>query len=254
MTIEELPATGSGKIKSKRMPELVMEQLMDWLMDGTISMGDRLNAEELAAKMGVSRMPVREALKSMEKSGIVESIPYVGARVVDLSLPDVAQIYIIRLALEPLAAYYACQNMTDKKIEFIEEINEKLAYVLHQPQPDGKNIFLLNREFHFSIYNVSGMKHLVDAIAVLWYKLAFFKLIYGRKYVNDKSSAERKIAEHRNFIALLKNRDSDGLKEAIEKTLTRRLENIQNTEDPDIAAMDQPPTWYAKKQGTWQRR
>ena len=59
------------KIKYQRMPELVKEQLMDWIMDGTISMGEKLIAEDIAVRLGVSRMPVREALKSMEKSGIV---------------------------------------------------------------------------------------------------------------------------------------------------------------------------------------
>ena len=52
-----------AKIKYKRMPELVMDQLMDWIMDGTISMGDKLVAEDLASKMGVSRMPVRGSIK-----------------------------------------------------------------------------------------------------------------------------------------------------------------------------------------------
>ena len=54
----------SARIKNQRMPELVMAKLMDWIMDGTLSMGDKLVAEDLASKMGVSRMPVREALKT----------------------------------------------------------------------------------------------------------------------------------------------------------------------------------------------
>lgn len=225
MAIDELLV--SEKIKAKRIPELVMERLMDWIMDGTISMGERLNAEDMATRLGVSRMPVREALKSMEKSGIVESIPYVGTRVVELSILDITQIYIIRQALEPLAAYYACQNMTDEKIDIIEKTNGKFENVLFQPIPDGKQIFILNREFHFAIYNFSEMKHLVEAIGVLWYKLGFFKLIYGRKYVSDKSAAERKIAEHRRYVELLKDKDCDGLKDAVQQALNRRLVNIR---------------------------
>lgn len=218
----------SSKIISKRMPELVMEQLMDWIMDGTISMGERLNAEDLAVRMGVSRMPVREALKSMEKIGIVEAIPYVGTRVVELSIHDVAEIYLIRQALEPLAAYYACKNITDEQIEIIEKMNEKFENVMRQPQPDGKQIFLLNKEFHFAIYNISEMKYLVDVIGILWYKLGFFKLIYGRKYINDKISAENNMAEHRYFIQMLKDRNGDGIKEAMQKGLGKRLVDIKS--------------------------
>jgi DNA-binding GntR family transcriptional regulator len=225
MAIDALPV--SEKIKAKRIPELVLERLMDWIMDGTISMGERLNAEDLATKLGVSRMPVREALKSMEKYGIVESIPYAGTRVVELSIRDITQIYIIRQALEPLAAYYACQNMTDDKVEIIKKMNENFESVLFQPIPDGKKIFMLNREFHFAIYNYSEMKHLVEAIGVLWYRLGFFKLIYGRNYINDKTSAEKKIAEHRRYIEFLKDRDCDGLRDAVEQALSRRLANVR---------------------------
>lgn len=224
----------SIKLKSKRMPELVLEQLMDWIMDGTISMGEKLNAEELAVRMGVSRMPVREALKSMEKSGIIESVPYVGARVVELSISDITQIYLMRQALEPLAAYYACKSINDLRMSIIEGIQDRLVDVMHKPHPDGKQIFMLNREFHFTIYNMSEMKHLVDVIGSLWDKLAFFKLIYGRKYVNDKNSAEHKIQEHTSYIELLKNKDADGLKNAIERTLNKRLMDIQGEVAPHI--------------------
>jgi len=216
------------KIKYQRMPELVKEQLMDWIMDGTISMGEKLNAEDLAVKMGVSRMPVREALKSMEKSGIVHSIPYVGTRVAELSMTDIVQIYLMREALEPLAAYYACKNITPLKLQTIEGLHATLENVISEPTPNAKRIFVLNRDFHFEIYEASGMKHMVNVIGTLWDNLAFYKLIYGRKYVTDKNSAQNMLSEHKGYIDKLKSGQANELKTLMHDSLHRRVLELKD--------------------------
>lgn len=218
----------SEKIRYQRMPELVKEQLMDWIMDGTIVMGDRLNAEDLATRLGVSRMPVREALKSMEKSGIVHSIPYVGTRVAELQMTDIVQIYLMRQALEPLAAYYACKNVTDYKLQIIEKLHNELKEVINEPKPNAKQIFVLNREFHFEIYETSNMQYLTNMLATLWDNLAFYKLIYGRKYSTDKSSAIHMLSEHQQYMDKLKNREAQSLKDLMRESLHKRVLELKD--------------------------
>lgn len=218
----------SEKIRYQRMPELVKEQLMDWIMDGTFVMGDRLNAEELAARLGVSRMPVREALKSMEKSGIVHSIPYVGTRVAELQMNDIVQIYLMRKALEPLASYYACKYVTDSKIQTIEKLHRELKNVINVPKPNAKQIFVLNREFHFEIYETSNMQYLINMISTLWDNLAFYKLIYGRRYSTDKSSAQKMLDEHQEYINKLKIKDAEGLKQLMRDSLHKRVLELKD--------------------------
>jgi len=222
------------KIKYQRMPEIIKDQLMDWIMDGTIEMGERLNAEELAARMGVSKMPVREALKSMEKSGIVRSIPYVGTKVAELQPTDVVQIYLMRKALEPLAAYYACKNITEDGIMRVESIQEALKDVIYQPHPNAKDIFVFNREFHFGIYSYSNMEHLVNVISTLWDNLAFYKLIYGRKYVSDKASADKMLNEHYEYLQMLKHHEADKLKTAIKESLHKRVMELEDEVNYEI--------------------
>jgi len=225
--MKEFRTFRTEKIKYQRMPEIIKDQLMDWIMDGTIEMGERLNAEELAARMGVSKMPVREALKSMEKSGIVRSIPYVGTTVAELTPSDVAQIYMMRRALEPMAAYYACKNITEDGIEKAESIQEALKDVIYQPQPNAKDIFVLNREFHFEIYSYCNMEHLINVISTLWDNLAFYKLIYGRKYVKDRASADKMLNEHYEYLQMLKNREAEKLKTAIKESLHKRVLELE---------------------------
>jgi len=216
------------KIKYQSMSALVKEYLMDWIMDGTIAMGEKLNAEELAVKLGVSRMPVREALKSMEESGIVYSIPHVGTRVSELQMTDIVQIYLIRRALEPMAAYYACKNITDEKIQSIESLHNELKNIVEKPKPNAKNIFVLNRAFHFEIYEISNMQYLINMISTLWDNLAFYKLIYGRKYATDRESAQKMLDEHERYINKLKSGQAEEIRVLMQESLNKHLLELKD--------------------------
>lgn len=228
MELRQKDLESPERIKYQSMSALVKEQLMDWIMDGTIAMGEKLNAEELAAKLGVSRMPVREALKSMEKSGIVYSIPHVGTRVADLKMTDIVQIYLIRRALEPMAAFYACKNITDARIQRVERLHDELKAVVEEPTPNAKKIFVLNREFHFEIYQASSMQYLINMISTLWDNLAFYKLIYGRKYATDKNSAQRMLDEHERYINKLKERQAEEIRTLMQESLNRHILELKD--------------------------
>ena len=67
-----------GMLQHNKLPDLALDKLMEWIMSGKLSMGDKLNTEELASQLGVSRMPIREALANLEKKGLAESVPYAG--------------------------------------------------------------------------------------------------------------------------------------------------------------------------------
>lgn len=116
-----------GMLQHNKLPDLALDKLMEWIMSGKLSMGDKLNTEELASQLGVSRMPIREALANLEKKGLAESVPYAGTRLVTLTKDDVRQIYIARTALEPVAAKYACEKITDKDIQNLKEISRLLS-------------------------------------------------------------------------------------------------------------------------------
>lgn len=211
----------SLKLQHSRLSEQVLEKLMDWIMDGKVHMGQKLVTDDIAQILGVSRMPVREAIKSLEKMGIVESIPYAGTRVVKLTKNDVHEIYIMRRALEPIAAYYACLKINDEQIAEIEEIQKRFEQEMLKEKPGAKQIYLLNREFHFALYSICGLNRICTWIKTLWDNLAFYKFIYGLTYVNDKVSNKNKINEHREYIDCLHARDENRLKMLLEANLER---------------------------------
>ena len=165
----------------------------------------------------------------MEKSGIVESVPYVGTRVVELTMSDIIQIYTMRKALEPIASYNACKRISDETIKKLQTIQDKLEEVLFKKNPDPKKVFVLNREFHFTMYEACEMRYLVNTISNLWDYLAFFKLVYGRKYVTDSDSAKRMVKEHRAYIDYLISEMPKPFKavhDALDKHITGMSENI----------------------------
>lgn len=221
----------SMMLQRDTLPMQVLNKLMDWIMDGKLKMGEKLNTEELARQLGVSRMPIREALKSLEKMGLAESIPYVGVKLVSLEQEDVLQIYLMRQLLEPLAAGEACKKITEEQIHDLEEIHKEYVPIVEADEIDAKKLYLQNRKFHFAIYSISEMDRVCAMIELLWDTLSFFKLIYGRDVIKNTNGAKNMIAEHQGYIDALKDRDAERLKKSLYDTLGVRIEGISKETD-----------------------
>lgn len=221
----------SMMLQRDTLPMQVLNKLMDWIMDGKLKMGEKLNTEELARQLGVSRMPIREALKSLEKMGLAESIPYVGVKLVSLEQEDVLQIYLMRQLLEPLAAGEACKKITEEQIHELEEIHKEYIPIVEADEIDAKKLYLQNRKFHFAIYSISEMDRVCAMIESLWDTLSFFKLIYGRDVIKNTNGAKNMIAEHQGYINALKDRDAERLKKSLYDTLGVRIDGISKETD-----------------------
>lgn len=221
----------SMMLQRNTLPMQVLNKLMDWIMDGKLKMGEKLNTEELARQLGVSRMPIREALKSLEKMGLAESVPYVGVKLVSLEQEDVLQIYLMRQLLEPLAAGEACKKITEEQIHELEEIHKEYVPIVEADEIDAKKLYLQNRKFHFAIYSISEMDRVCAMIESLWDTLSFFKLIYGRDVIKNTNGAKNMIAEHQGYIDALKDRDAERLKKSLYDTLGVRIEGISKETD-----------------------
>ncbi len=213
------------------LPMRVLNVLMDWIMDGKLKMGDKLNTEDLARQLGVSRMPIREALNSLVRMGLAESIPYVGMRLVTLNQDDILQIYMMRHMLEPMVAEEACHKVTEDDIRHLERIHQEYVEIVSRKEQQAKEIHLQNRKFHFAIYSISKMSRVCTVIESLWDTLSFFKLIYGREFINNREKAEKMIEEHQSYIEALMEKDGEKLKNLLSENLHKRIENISMNKD-----------------------
>lgn len=218
-------------LQKDTLPMQILSKLMDWIMDGKLKMGEKLNTEELAKQLGVSRMPIREALTGLEKMGLAESIPYAGMRLVSLTKDDVLQIYLMRQSLEPLLAERVCENITEEDIETLETIHKEYIEIVKAEELDTKKLYLQNRKFHFAIYEISKMSRICSVIEELWDILSFFKLIYGREVLKERVGVDAMIDEHRSYIEALKNKDAKALKNGLYENLGKRIDGIATEKD-----------------------
>lgn len=209
-----------------KLSDRVLDMLMEMIMSGELKMGEQLKTEDLANQLGVSRMPIREALKELEKKGLAETIPYIGTKLVKLTGEDVRQIYLARAALEPITAKYACERITDEEIRELEKIHEDYKKIVNHEPMDAIELYQQNRLFHFSIYRASKLDRINEMVESLWDTLSFFKLIFGRKLMEGQESKSYMIREHGEYLQLVKDRKGDELGERLRENLLARAKDI----------------------------
>lgn len=150
----------------RTLAEKAFGMLHDAIVMGALSPGERLPIEDLAAAMELSPMPIREALRRLDGDGLVENIPHRGARVADLTLEDLKEVYDARLLLELSAISGAAENFTE------EERESALRHLarLEQATADGARTEALRAHtaFHFELYRAASSRWLPRLISPLW--------------------------------------------------------------------------------------
>ena len=144
--------------------EECVRQLREMIADGTLAAGQQLRQDELAARLGISRTPIREAIARLQAEGLAVVEPNRGATVFNPSPDELKQIYEIRMLLEPYAAKIAVKMVT-------KEVLAKLRALYEEMQDSPPWIFYkLNREFHLTLYETAQHNELYELIKALRYR------------------------------------------------------------------------------------
>jgi DNA-binding GntR family transcriptional regulator len=141
----------------------VYEELRERIASGALPRGARLRQEALAADLGVSRTPLREALRRLASEGVVVLEPNRGARVADVSLDDMMAAYEARLLLEPGAARLAAERRERASLAQM-----RAAIADHRRARSRPALFAANRAFHLALVEAAGNEHLLRFAEVLW--------------------------------------------------------------------------------------
>jgi DNA-binding GntR family transcriptional regulator len=149
----------------RTLAEKAFVALHDAIVRGELRPGERLPIEELADVLDMSPMPIREALRRLDAVGLVENVPHRGARVTELSLEDLRDVYEARLALEPLAVQHAAERFDSDDAERGKEALATLNKLGDQSTPAT---WAAHTAFHFSLYEPAGSAWLVRLIRPLW--------------------------------------------------------------------------------------
>ncbi len=175
------------------------QRLLTEIREGTLLPGDRLREIEVSERLGVSRTPVREAIRQLEADGLVTHVPRQGATVRGLDYAEVMELYEMRAVLEGTAARLAARAASDVELDELDVLNDRLAEA-----GTGPEAARVNRIFHATLLDAAKNRFLARSISSLQKAL----LILGPSQLLDSDRAEAAVAEHRLIMAALKARDS----------------------------------------------
>jgi DNA-binding GntR family transcriptional regulator len=154
----------SRQLQIRSVVDQVHADLFERIVAGELPAGSRLRQEALAAELGVSRTPLREALARLVSEGLVEFVPNRGATVAQRDFADMEQAWRARLVLEPGAARLAAQRRDAREVERMREAVRQQREVAD----DVTASFAVNREFHIALVAASGNPHLLRFAELLW--------------------------------------------------------------------------------------
>lgn len=166
---------------------------------GAILPGDRLREEELAERLGLSRTPVREALRRLEAEGIVEHRPRVGAVIRRLGHSEIVELYEMRIVLERTAAELAARHGHAAEFDTLDALNAEIAAA----RDDPARAAAINLDFHGTLYHAARNRFLLDSARALNNAL----LLLGPTTYLDPERIEVVVAEHGAIVAALRSGD-----------------------------------------------
>jgi len=200
------PAT--SPILHRKKADLVYEYLREQIINGTYAPGRRMTLADLSGELGLSHMPVREALLKLEREGLLVSEPHKGMRVVELSLKDAQEIFEIRSELEGLSAWRAAQAGDAELADDLVAINADFAdaYARQDFTAMGSANWLLHRRILQAADSAQLTRVLEDHWTASQRYRSGYQLIPGR--------AHQTIAEHQAIIDAIRRADPEGARAA----------------------------------------
>ena len=182
---------------------MVFNTLREAILKGDLKPGERLMEMQLAEKLGVSRTPIREAIRMLEQEGLAVTIPRRGAEVAKMTEKDMEDVLQIREALEILAVKLAIQKITEEQLQALSECVD--AFEGAVTTGDVKKIAQTDIDFHDIIYTAAENPRLVGLLNNLREQIYRYRI----EYLKDSRIHPRLMEEHKKIIDGLKRRDVD---------------------------------------------
>lgn len=183
--------------------EVVYEQIKLQILTGKIKPGTRMMEVEVANEMGVSRTPVREAIRKLEKEGLITIEPRRGAYVSDISVKDMVDILEVREDLEGLAASLAAERITKEQLSEMEEVTRSYSKAI--ADNDTEAIIKYDEQFHKLIVNSSGNNTLISLSETIQDLALRFRYLY----YDDFSRYENMPSEHKHIMEAIVSGDKE---------------------------------------------
>ena len=193
------------------------EAIRGMILSGELSSGDALREEALAERCGVSRTPIREALRQLEAELLVRRTDSQRSYVADWSLDDVADAFDLRAMLEGHAAHRAAERMTDDVLSQLNICNKAIFAAVSKAQPDVKTFLDRNREFHALILETAGSRRLSNLLTALIEQ----PVVWRTAQHYSAEAFESSHSEHSDLLAAFERRDGQWARSIMEGHIRR---------------------------------
>jgi DNA-binding GntR family transcriptional regulator len=212
----------------KPLREVIFDTLREAIITGELKPGERLMEVKLAEKMGVSRTPVREAIRMLELEGLVDMLPRKGAHVAELSVKDIMDVLEVRAAMDSLATRLAAERISDEEIKELKQI--QVQFISYTEKENLQGIIKKDVEFHELIYHASRNDRLLQISNNLREQIQRFRVIY----LKDYSSPGNLIKEHEDICNAISVRNKEMAQKYAqvhinnqEKVITKAIKNLR---------------------------
>ncbi|HUI72365.1 MAG TPA: GntR family transcriptional regulator [Spirochaetia bacterium] len=225
------PATPDGTIRRdyRTINELVFHSLLEDVLSGRLKPGERLNIDEIARRMGVSRTPVREALKQLVAAGLVENEPHRSPFIKALSFEEVIELFCIRAALDGMASRLAAHHISDEQLNYLDDCCRQMESLVELRQYN--ETLAINFKFHSVIYQAANAPRLSESC------LMFYRHTeQARHLVIDLPGSHAEICqEHRVIAQALRSRDSEAADNATRQHYFNSARRVAKSVGKEIA-------------------
>jgi DNA-binding GntR family transcriptional regulator len=212
------------------------ELIRDMILTGELKPGEKLIRRKLATIIGVSTIPVLEALLRLEASGIVESVPYRGSRVIQITMAKIRDWYSVREAIECQVAREITTTLTERQLDDLEAtaviLDEK-----EQAQDTGAEFWNLHYEFHVTMAKHTGHQSLIAALD----RINLFNLLQRAQFSAAEHSSQIPRDNHARLIRALRSRDPQVAEETMrEHIIHSGILDASNADMPVNAPLSFP--------------
>lgn len=187
----------------------VSQRLEEMILAGELKAGERINESHLGLRLKVSRAPIREALRRLERHGLIETQPNRGAFVVQLDARDIAELFDIRIALEELVGRRAAERLDASRLAQIEAVLLRLT--AHAEAGRSREYYRANLDLHALIVDAAGSRHLANSYAGVVKRLALYRIANPATPTDMRVS----LSEHIGIVAALRRRDPTAAGQAL---------------------------------------
>ena len=203
--------------------DVVFNTLREAILKGELKPGERLMELQLAAKLGVSRTPIREAIRMLEQEGLAVTIPRKGAEVAKMTEKDMEDVLQIRDALDELAASIACEQMTKEQLDTLTETMHEFEE--STKSKDLKKIAAADVQFHDIIYQATGNPKLVNMLNNLREQMYRYRV----EYLKREDAHETLLAEHDRIIETIEKRNKEEAMRAVSRHIDNQVAAVIDT-------------------------